>query len=217
MRLQYLLLNAAACLAVPNPPPRHNHRQSHPPELAHLTTAEAGEVEIYTPSFRLSEPFPYGGWSFMLFKCKKWGPQCIDFPPNVPANETMSVRVYCKLVHVPIKKLKPAFLSPCPDGSRCKLVYEPPPGGTNITDHALWTEDEEGHLPGLEFVEDISSWINLEGKLQLVEGQDGKVSDDVTTSMLIVPPPNPQAYKPPPYKFECIVEDEYPRKGVNSH
>ncbi|KAI1308491.1 hypothetical protein F5Y03DRAFT_393336 [Xylaria venustula] len=225
MRLQYILLNAVACLALPNPSPWHKHHththhhdsQSHPLEVAPLSTPGPGEMEIYAPTYRLSEPFPYGGWSFMLFKCKKFGPQCLDFPPGVPANETMSVRVYCKLVHFPFKKLKPAFMSPCPEGSRCKLVWEPPLNGPNITDYALWTQDEEGNLPGLDYVEDLSSWINLEGKLQLVEGEDSNVSGDVSSSMLIIPPPNSQSLKPPPYKFECIVEDKYPRNGNGSH
>ncbi|KAI1274569.1 hypothetical protein F5Y07DRAFT_410187 [Xylaria sp. FL0933] len=182
------------------------------------------EFGIHAPTYRVAGPWPPIGsgqdHSHLDIKCRTIGPQCIDFlPAGAPANETLSVRVYCKVTRFFSLQARPVFMDPCPLGSRCTLTHstERPSKAAEL---ALWTQDEDGYLPGLEFEKDLASWVNLEGLLQRVddagvkedEEDDGK-SRTVPASNLIIPPEDLTERRPPPYKFQCVMGNDHTGEG----
>ncbi|KAI1355117.1 hypothetical protein F5Y01DRAFT_327954 [Xylaria sp. FL0043] len=185
------------------------------------------EFGIHAPTYRVAGPWPRIGsgqaHSHLDIKCRTIGPQCIDvLPAGALANETLSVRVYCKVTRFFALEARPIFMDPCPPGSRCTLAHtstERPP--SKAAELALWTQDEDGYLPGLEFEKDLAAWVNLEGLLQRVdgagvkeedEGDDGK-SRTVPASNLIIPPEDRTKRRPSPYQFRCVIGNDHTREG----
>ncbi|KAI0423903.1 hypothetical protein F5Y09DRAFT_354328 [Xylaria sp. FL1042] len=163
-----------------------HHTGTHDDNISHKSrsTASIGETELYAPTYRVAGLFwPMGAGqnpSTLELKCRTIGAQCLDFPPGAPANESISVRVYCKVVKLIPIEVRPTFMYPCPLGSRCTLEYSAEQRPSEVTELALWTQDEDGFLPGLEFERELSSWVSLDGLLQRVDGVvDGTVDGAV--------------------------------------
>ncbi|KAI1429124.1 hypothetical protein F5Y12DRAFT_798447 [Xylaria sp. FL1777] len=173
-------------------------------------------TDLHAPTYILDTPTPGGNHSKIELQCTKMGPQCMDFPPGAPANQTFSVRVYC--ANNNLSGLRPVIMNPCPQGSKCTWTYTSPEaaaaGEEENFEEALWTQDEDGFVPGLALEEELSSWINLEGLIRRVDdgeekGQEKESSGSVMpVSVSSYDTYDPERLQGKPYKFYCVVDDD---------
>ncbi|KAI0479764.1 hypothetical protein F4859DRAFT_529920 [Xylaria cf. heliscus] len=136
MRLIIFTLGALAAPQLGSGWPTMPYRPYH----HHGSQAATKAVSFYTGAHTTETPTPlnqqrtHKRGSHGSLTCTKKGAQCMQFPPDAPENETISVRVYCH----PTKRhhhhhhhhhkdrnngteFRAVLMYPCPEGTRCRV------------------------------------------------------------------------------------------------
>ncbi|KAI2630050.1 hypothetical protein GGS21DRAFT_212333 [Xylaria nigripes] len=134
MHLPTLILTLLAAVTIDASPSREQS-SSRQPQLR--------QQDVYSPLHKLPKPVyrehvaaeNSTGNSTIALQCKKLGPQCMTFPPNGAANETISVRIYCTIsttrppdaqdIKLGPVEMRPIVMYPCPLGARCVVNIDP--------------------------------------------------------------------------------------------
>ncbi|KAI0903806.1 hypothetical protein F4823DRAFT_568340 [Ustulina deusta] len=207
----------AASLATGTTSPRRT-RAHHPQRLPSLIMAA---TELHAPTYALAVSWPGSNGSVEeSLRCRKLGPQCMELGPP---SRRVSARVYCKRAHAAarLRELRPVWLSPCAAGSSCRVSYgaarKPPPAHHEFL---LWSEDEDGGVPGLAFEDDVAAWIDIDAFLRRVGGDGGDSKRAKAAGVVTIPYPAPApnstpahhrpampGRRPPPFQFSCVASD----------